>query len=131
VRSTIEIRGAVVAETNGTIVNDAVFTLANAIGGEAIDLTAPGGAISNTMIIDYRDNSQRVANVPWQLVWIVRTDTDNLLEAGELAEITVDLSSVTLGPNTQFALEIKPAQGGVVVVERTTPAYLDPIIDLR
>ena len=128
VRSSMELRGAVVAETDGTKVTSIIFSVANAAGGESIDMTAP---TSNTLIIDYRDNDQRAANLTWALNWVVQNDTDNLLEEGELAELTVDVSSLNLGANTQFAMEIKPGQGGVVVVERTTPAYLDTIIDLR
>ena len=128
VRSSMELRGAVVAETDGTKVTNIIFSVSNAAGGESIDMTAP---TSNTLIIDYRDNDQRAANLTWALNWVVRNDTDNLLEEGELAELTVDVSSLNLGANTQFAMEIKPGQGGVVVVERTTPAYLDTIIDLR
>ncbi len=130
VRSSLELRGAVVAQTDGSEVTDVIFSVANAAGGESIDLSAP---VSNTLIIDYRDSAQRSANLTWTLNWVVRNDTDDLLEEGELAEITVDLSGLTtsLAENTQFALEIKPAQGGVVVVERTTPAFLDTIIDLR
>lgn len=130
VRSSIELRGAVVATTDGSAVQTVVFSLSNAAGGEAIDLTAP---TDNTVIIDYRDSAQRSANLGWTLNWIVQNDTDDLLEDGELAELTVDLSGLTtpLATNTEFALEIKPGQGGVVVVERTTPAFLDAIIDLR
>lgn len=130
VRSSMELRGAVVAQTDGTKVTDVIFSVANAAGGDAIDLTAP---TSNTLIIDYRDNAQRSANLTWTLNWVVRNDTDDLLEEGELAEITVDISGLTtpLAANTEFAMEIKPGQGGVVVVERTTPAFLDTIIDLR
>ena len=130
VRSSLELRGAVVAQTDGSQVNSVIFSVANAAGGESIDLTAP---VSNTLIVDYRDNTQRSANVTWSLTWVVRNDTDDLLEEGELAEITVDISGLTtpLAENTQFALELKPAAGGVVVVERTTPAFLDTILDLR
>jgi flagellin FlaB len=130
VRSSMELRGAVVAQTDGTEVTDIIFSVANAAGGDSIDLTAPA---NNTLIIDYRDNAQRSANLDWTLTWVVRNDTDDLLEEGELAEITVDVSGLTtpLAANTQFAMEIKPGQGGVVVVERTTPAFLDTIIDLR
>lgn len=130
VRSSMELRGAVVAQTDGTEVTDIIFSVANAAGGDSIDLTAPA---NNTLIIDYRDNAQRSANLTWTLTWVVRNDTDDLLEEGELAEITVDVSGLTtpLAANTQFAMEIKPGQGGVVVVERTTPAFLDTIIDLR
>jgi flagellin FlaB len=60
VRSSLELRGAVVATTDGTTVQTVVFTLANAAGGEAIDLTAP---TDNTVIIDYRDATQRASNL--------------------------------------------------------------------
>jgi archaellin len=61
----------------------------------------------------------------------VQNDSDDLLEDGEMAEITVDVSGQNLAENTEFAMEIKPGQGGVIVVERTTPAFLDTIVDLR
>jgi flagellin FlaB len=130
VRSTMELRGSLVATTSGGAVDTVVFSVANAAGGEAIDLTAPS---SNTLIIDYRDSAVREANVDWDLNWVVRNDTDDLLETGELAEITVNLSAagVTLGTNTEFTLEVKPGQGGVMNIERTTPAFLDAIVDLR
>lgn len=130
VRSSMELRGAIVAQTDGSEVTDIIFSVANAAGGNAINLTAP---VSNTLIIDYRDDAQREANLTWTLTWIVRNDTDDLLEEGELAEISVDVSALTtpLAENTQFAMEVKPGQGGVIVVERTTPAFLDTIIDLR
>ena len=132
VRSSVEVRGALVASTNNTAVQSIVFTLANSSGGGAIDVTSTVSN-TNTMIIDYRDSAQRSANVDWTLSWVTRNDSDNLLEDGELAEITVDLSGLTtaLGTNTEFALEVKPASGGIVIVERTTPAYLDTIVDLR
>ena len=134
VSSTMEMRGSIVAETSGGNVDNVVFTVSNAAGGEAINLTSPVSG-TNTVIIDYRDAEQRVANVNWTVTWVVRSDTDDLLEAGELAEITVDLAgaglSPALGTNTKFALEIKPEQGSVIVLERTTPAFLDTIVDLR
>ena len=67
VRSSLELRGAVVAQTDGTEVTDVIFSVANAAGGESIDLTAP---VSNTLIIDYRDSAQRSANLTWTLTWV-------------------------------------------------------------
>lgn len=130
VRSSLELRGAVVAETDGTSVTDVIFSLANAAGGEGIDVTSPVSG-TNTLIVDYRDATQRASNLDWTLTWIVRNDTDDLLEEGELAEITVDVSGQGLAENTEFALEIKPARGGVTTIGRTTPPFLDTIIDLR
>ena len=134
VRSSVELRGALVATTDNTDVQTLVFTLSNAAGGEAIDVTSTISS-TNTMIVDYRDSTQRQSNLDWTTSWVVQNDTDELLEAGEVVEITVDLEttaySLGLGTNTEFALEVKPLVGGIVIIERTTPAYLDTIIDLR
>ncbi len=58
-------------------------------------------------------------------------DGDDLMEAGELAEITVDVSAQTLGANQPFALEVKPPLGGTMMIARTTPAGLDTVVDLH
>jgi archaeal flagellin FlaB len=135
VRGSMELRGSLIgiAGTTGVTgtVDSVVFTVGNVAGGEPIDLTDTTG--SNKVVMDYRDDAQRETNLPWTLTWSVQQDSDNLLEPGELAEITVDLSGLdsSLGINTLFAVEIKPPQGGVIVLERTTPAYIDSVMDLH
>jgi archaellin len=56
-----------------------------------------------------------------------------LLEDGELAEITLPLSSLgtSLTEDTKFQIEVKPPQGATLLIERTTPSYLDDVMDLR
>jgi len=133
VRGTMELKGSVIAKglSSSQIITEVVFTLGSAAGGEAIDLTAPS---NNKVVIDYRDQNQLQSNLSWTVSWTLRNDSDNLLEEGELAQITVPLSgtlSSNLGTNTQFALEIKPPKGAVLNIERTTPAYIDPVMDLH
>jgi len=62
-----------------------------------------------------------------------KNDGDSLLETGELAQIDVNMKAITptLGANTTFAIEVKPPQGGVLVLERTTPPALDTVMDLH
>ncbi len=69
-------------------------------------------------------------NIVWTVNWLVG-DGDNLMEAGELAEITIDVSAQNLGANQAFTLEVKPPLGGTSVIARTTPAGLDAVIDLH
>jgi len=49
--------------------------------------------------------------------------------------LTVPISGVTgltpPGINTTFALEVKPPQGAVILLERTTPSVIDLIMDLN
>ena len=135
VSSSLELRGSVLAISNtvgisGTgEIGHLVFTVGNVAGGSAIDLTDTTG--ENKVVIDYRDGSQYVSPLDWTITWPVRRDTDDLLEDGELAKIDVDLSGVNLGPDTAFAVEVKPPRGGVLMIQKTTPSYIDSVIDFN
>ena len=135
VSSSLELRGSVMAITNTVGISPTgkighlVFTVGNVAGGSAIDLTDTTGA--NKVVIDYRDGSQYVSGVSWTVSWPVRRDTDNLLEDGELAKIDVDLTSMNLGPDTPFAVEVKPPRGGVLIIEKTTPPYIDTVVNFN
>lgn len=135
VSSSLELRGSVMSISNtvgisGTgKIGHLVFTVGNVAGGSAIDLTDTSGA--NKVVIDYRDASQYVSGIDWSVSWAVRRDDDNLLEDGELAKIDVDLSSVSLGPDTAFAIEVKPPRGGVLIIDKTTPPYIDAVVNFN
>ncbi|MCJ7831330.1 MAG: flagellin, partial [Dehalococcoidia bacterium] len=109
-RGTLELRGSVIANTDGTSsVTNLVFDVANSAGGEPVNLDP--AALSNKVVIDYRDNTVNATNIVWTVTWLVG-DGDNLMEAGELAEITIDVSTQNLAANQAFALEVKPPLGG-------------------
>ena len=141
VQSSLEIRGAVIANTDASEVTSVVFTVAPVSGGDPINLGTAGadGSVAVTdsdVVISYRDATQVVNDNDFGLVWIRSNESgtaDKLLEEGELAEITVALSSVNLAPNTAFSLEIKPPTGGVVQINRTTPAAFEAsgVLELR
>lgn len=133
VQSSMMTRGAIIArdtEDDGDV-NTIVFTVSLAGGGDPVDLTAGTGPV----VIGYRDSTQVLNSVPWSIEWLVRNDGDtgHLLEAGELAEITVNLADLDprLGTNTAFTLEIKPPTGGVLQINRTTPAAISAVTELR
>lgn len=134
VQSSMEIKGgvlAVAAQAGVTETIDAlVFTVANAVGGQPINLDPVRGG----MVIDYRDERQSVPITTWTVRWKVRFDQDDLLNQRELAEITVPLNPTLpspLGVNTDFVLEIKPLTGSVLTIGRTTPAHIEQVYDLQ
>ena len=134
VQSSMAVKGAVMAESNvdETAVEKVIFTLASVSGSDPIDLTATAG--SNTVVIAYRDGAQVVNDIPWTLDWVGANNGGTLLEDGELAEITVDVSSLpeeALGANTRFTLEIKPPTGAVIALSRTTPSVIEGVMELR
>ena len=107
-KSSIEPRGSVIAykgRIDTTSATDTIyklsFVVSNAIAGEPVDLTPPytasdtgtdpnivSGAEYRT-VISYIDKNQYLADVPWTVSWVGNNNSDNLLEVGEKAEISV------------------------------------------
>ncbi len=96
-----------------------VFIVSNSLAGEPVDLTAPytaddsatdpdiaAGANSAT-IISYADEDQRFSDLAWSMTFIGNNNSDNLLEDGEKAEITVWLmdriTGTAVGSNSSIA----------------------------
>jgi len=131
VQSSMNVKGSIIAEAAGSTVDDAIFTVSLVAGGSPVNLSAT----AKEVVIGYKDQKQFVNDVPWTIKWIVskQATADDMLEEGELAEITVDLSGLSpaLGANTAFNLEIKPPKGAVLNVNRTTPAAIQPVMDLN
>jgi len=136
VSGSMEVMGSVlaVAATAGTdeTVSEIVFSVANVAGGAPIDFTVPD---DNKVVIDYRDKTQTSTDMDWSKAYKGDNDGDDLLEPGEIFEITInlgtELTGAGLSTNTKFVIEVKPETGGVLVIERTMPAYIDLVIDLH
>ena len=144
-RGSMELKGSVIATspTSGTaaVVSEIAFQVANAAGGESIDLT-PGKTL-----IKYTDQTQSKmflfdsATAGFTSIGLGSADSDMLLERNEVYEITLTgLDNVdagdnnltnTLGVNTTFTLEVIPPRGAVLFIERTTPIFLENIMSLN
>lgn len=138
-RGSMELKGSVIltASTTGTagIVSDIAFQVANAAGGESIDLT-PGKTLIK--FTDATQSKMFVSTAGVTVTALGDADSDMLLERNETYEIKmIDLELLTgsgndtltnlLGINTTFQLEVIPPKGAVLFIERTTPIYLDVI----
>ena len=157
-QSTLELKGNVIAIANGTgsgnYTQQITFTVSNVLGGEAIDFTppdAPGTATGqaaadspNKVVINYVDQAQTVNDLYWTVTKLGGSDADNLLENNEKFKITIggdtagaapgnliDALGTDLDINTQFSLIVQTPVGAVLEIERTIPAYIDAIINLR
>ncbi len=139
-RGSMEQKGSVVltSPTSGVdaIISEIAFQVANAAGGNAIDLT-PGKTL-----IKYTDQTQSKmfltdsATEGFTAIGLGSADSDKLLERNEVYEITLtglDTTGTgdnnltnTLGVNTTFSLEVIPPSGAVLFIERTTPVSMDP-----
>ena len=154
-QSTLELKGAVVATSNGTYIQQISFTVSNVLGGEAIDFTPPDAAGTatgvaaadspNKVVINYIDQDQTVNDLYWTITKLGDADTDNLLENNEKFKVTIGGDDDTAAPgnlinaltgdeldiNTEFSLVVQTPIGAVLEIERTTPAYIDAIMNLR
>ncbi len=145
-RSSMTVVGGVVAKDTDSDndVDSLVFTVANALDGEAVDLTITTDADSDGLlsdeatkshntIVSYMDKDQRVDDMAWTQSQIGKGDSDNLLEAGEKFQITVDVSNLSprLSSYDSFTLEFKPQKGSPVIIERTIPTVVDDVLYLK
>ena len=154
-RSTLELKGGVIAkdtDSNGYI-DQITFTVANALGGEPIDFTEPTAAgtdtglaaanSNNVVVISYIDKDQRAEDLYWSITKLGNCDSDDLLEDDEKFQITIggasagsgpgnleDALSTDLGTNRTFTIEVKTPNGATLNIERTTPAYIDTVLNL-
>ena len=139
--SSPSLRGSVVAH-NSTTPTDQVryitFQVGNASqAGEAVSLDG------NDLIISYLDADQSAGDIgnsvtvptsstqAWNATWI--SGTGPLLNPGERVEVTVNISQLAtpLGPSKEFTIEVRPAAGAVLNINRTTPAEITAVTDLR
>ncbi|MFH1651217.1 MAG: archaellin/type IV pilin N-terminal domain-containing protein [Chloroflexota bacterium] len=130
-RSTVEIKGDIIAKMVGGKVTEVFITVGGRPYSEPVDFTDTSNS-SNLVVISYQDQYQLINTVNWTLTKLVSQNSDNLLEQNELFMITVDLSATdNIGPYHQFTLEVKPPIGAVLPIERTVPARVSQYVNLR
>jgi flagellin FlaB len=138
-RGTLEVRGGiVVTDDDSTIVQTGItdgtiqFTVANTAGGDAVPLQGSPSTDINRTVIAYRDSTTVVNDVAYTVTWI--TGSGDLLEPGELALVTIDISDITgatVAPNARFTLEVQSPVGAVLDITRSMPAQLDAVMQLH
>jgi archaellin len=124
-RSTLEPRGSVIAYKG--LLSDATatvykvsFMVSTAVAGEPVNLTPPytEGASGDDpdivpsaqyrTVVSLSDDNQFLNDVPWTVTYVGYNNGDNMLDAGEKAEITVWLldrvTGTAIGSNGSVAL---------------------------
>jgi len=158
-RSSVGLKGAVIAKAENTgasgYLSQLTFTLANSLGGEPMDLTPPTANTTsnngladtdstNVVVISYIDADQRVEDLYWSTDKLGSADADDMLEEDEKFQITIGAAGAGAGGgnlvdaldpnllvNKSFTIEVKTSVGAVLIFERTTPAYIDDVINMH
>ena len=130
VQSSMSVKGAVIANGAADEVTSVDVSLALVAGGEPVDINITDPVI----VVMYRDADENtpIAVDDWTRTELVG-DGDDLLEEGELVQFSFSMDNVTSppGPNTEFTIEIVPPSGAVLQVNRTTPAAIEAVMELR
>ncbi len=124
--SAVEPSGPVsVKATSGTAIGSITFYLQLAAGGTGVDMSKVTYAVSTSTGIETFDNTG-VA-----LSWVEdknetdHTATTGTLGAGEMVLVTVTPTATTsIGPNTQFTVEVRPPVGAALPISRTVPGSI-------
>jgi len=138
-RGTMELTGGVIATTNAATITPATklievkFDVTLAAGGDSVNLNP--GAASNRTVMRYIDGTMKDSDLEYTATKITG-NADQLLEAGEMFEIVIDLTNqdttITIAENQTFTIEVQPPTGSYMVIQRTTPASIAAtIIDLN
>jgi archaeal flagellin FlaB len=140
--SNLQLTGSVVAKsTDETNLNKIILAVKNTPAGNPIDLTPCDGTTTatNRCVISLASPETYLNNIKWTAEFVGGTETNNMLKAGKQCQITVDLSDLGTGnsmndnltANTTFTIQIKPAVGATITIQRTLPASLTKVMDLN
>jgi flagellin FlaB len=131
--STLEIKGNVIAKMDSGLVTDIYFCVGIPAGGYPVDFN-PTSENTSLMVISYSDYNNVVESMNWTLTKLVSVNDDNILDANELFLIDVQIptsGNITLKAYDYFSLEMKPADGPVLIFERTIPARVSTYVNLH
>lgn len=142
-KTNLEVSGSVIgyADNSTQELTKLLVTVKNAVAGNPIDMTPNWGDTlgRNKMVISLKTASEYYPNIAWNVTAVGADDGDYLLEVGEQFQVEIDLTDIDgngtglttpLGPNDKFSLQMKPALGSTIIVQRTLPAELDDVMDL-
>jgi flagellin FlaB len=139
--SNLKLSGSVIAKsTDDTNVSTIILTVNTTPSGNPIDMTACDGTTSatNKCVISLTSADSYISNVKWS-ARLIGNSSGNLLKAGGQCEITINTNDLgdgkalaeNLTVNDKFNVQIKPAVGATITVERTLPGSISGVMDLN
>ena len=134
--ATMVLRGSVIGyeDTSGFFpdtIEKVTFQVGTSVGGGSVDLT--NSDPTSAVVVTYLDEDQVVnlgstdVDITWQ------SGSGPLLDPGERVEFDINLAGLSplLGISQEFTIRVKPSAGAMLVVNRTTPVELTPVVNLR
>ena len=131
--STLEIKGSIIARMDSGVVTNIYFNVGLPAAGNSVDFNPSSENIS-PLVISYSDADNLIPSVNWTILKLATINTDNLLDPNELFQVDVTLptsGNVSIGAYHSFTLEIKPADGPVLIIQRTIPGRISQYVNLN
>ena len=131
--ATVEVRGNIVAKMENSEVTEIYFCVGIPHAGSPVDFSPSSENIS-PLVISYSDADNLIPSVNWTIEKLSTINSDNLLDPNELFQVTVFIpnsGNVSIGAYDSFSLEVKPADGPVLNVERTIPGRVSQYVNLH
>jgi len=127
--SSLEVVGNVYGAKNVTVIDLFRFDVGLTAGGSPVDMTKLVLTYSNSTELEYLSINESTETGAltlgtWNITSKNGADTDDLLEAGEIFTVMVQLTK-GFPVNDKVRLEIKPPVGAVLGLQRTAPPQLD------
>ena len=139
-QSNLQVSGGVIAKSGDeTNVDTLIVTVRNTPGGNPIDMTACDGTTNatNKTVISLATAGSYLNNVKWATSFTGGASGSSLAP-GQQCQITIDLTDLGLQAlsdnitaNDTFTLQIKPALGSTITVQRTLPGALSAVMNLN
>jgi archaeal flagellin FlaB len=157
-QSTTKIMGGIIAKSENPAagaISQLSFTISCTLSGQALDFTPPdpdplnngkcAAGSSNKVVISFIDPYKKVDDLYWTLVKLGNCNGDYLLDTNEQFQIIIGsdsagsnggnlinaLAGSPLGVNTTFAIQVTTPVGATNIIERTTPAFIDKVMNFR
>ena len=127
-QASMQVKGSVSATTVAGVVTTVNFTLASVLNDESVDMTAPlvagvDDTNKNTLVINYTDSTGLTANnLLWTTAASGKAGTADTLGPNEQLLMTVTVPVNTMAVYDNFTLQIIPAKGAAITLQRNLPS---------
>ncbi len=129
----VEIRGDIIAKMDNGVASEIYICVGIPAAGTPVDFS-PSTANISPLVISYMDANNLVPSMNWTITKLSTINSDDLLDPNELFQVTIIVptsGNVSIGPYHRFSLEVKPADGPVLSIERTIPARVSQYVNLH
>ena len=129
--STLEVKGNIIAKMVNGVVTNIYFCVGIPAAGYPVDFNPSSENIS-PLVISYSDADNMIPTLNWTIEKLSKINDDNLLDSNELfqVDVTIPTGNVSIGAYHSFSLEVKPADGPVLPIERTIPGRISQYVNL-